>query len=76
MLIEKLTAEEKVKELTHTVETEHHQFAESKEALQRRLKELEIGMKLKQEVHQYVIMTINSLLFDMLFVILDSSGYF
>lgn len=39
-----------MKEITLAAESEKNSYTQSKETLQRRLKELEVGMKLKQEV--------------------------
>lgn len=50
LMLEKEAAEERVRLITTAAESEKHQFLESKSQLQRRLKELEVGMKLKQEV--------------------------
>lgn len=50
LLVEKEAADERVRAITEAAESEKMQFIESKEQMQRRLKELEVGMKLKQEV--------------------------
>ncbi len=45
---EKLLADEKAKEVQQLADAEKEQFAKSKDGMQRRLRELEIGMRLKQ----------------------------